>query len=282
MKRTKLVLSVVFASLLCSCHRHNGYTRHEDIYYRLLEMGENDRPCRAGDYITANIAYLTMSDSMFFSGIRKFRVSAPVSSGAVDHCFLLMKERDSMRFIIPTDVFFGQTLGIAVPPYLKNRPEMKIALRLLEIQTEKEYEKEKEVFLRWIKDFGEHEQSLLEDYVRKAKIKVAPSANGIYYVMQRKGNGIAVREGRTVTLHYEGYFLDGRKFDSTREREEPFQFVFGHEQQLIAGLEKIIAQMRAGEKGLAVIPSGEAFGNSGITIPPFTPVVYEIELTDVR
>ncbi|MDR1667483.1 MAG: FKBP-type peptidyl-prolyl cis-trans isomerase [Bacteroidales bacterium] len=282
-RQVQPVFTALLAALwLSSCRPHNGYTLHEGIYYRLLEMGESNRPCLAGDYITANIAYMTLHDSVFFSGVRKFRISAPEFPGAIDHCFLLMKEKDSMQFIIPTGLFFGQTLKIPPPACLKNRPEMKIALRLLEVQTKAEYEKEKDVFLRWIKDFGEHERSLLLEYVRKKKMDATPSASGIYYMVRQKGHGPAVGEGRTVTLHYEGYFLDGQKFDSTKERGEPFRFIFGHEQQLIAGLEKVISQMRAGEKGLAVIPSGEAFGNGSAAVPPFTPVVYEIELTDVR
>lgn len=162
---------------------------------------------------------------------------------------------------------------------------MKIAVYLSVIQTEDEYQKEKEIFLRWLNDFNEHEKALMQDYLRSAEIDAPPIEDGIYYMRQQAGTGAKVHAGKTVTVQYEGYFLDGRKFDSTVEQGEPFQFVFGQENQVIDGLAKVISQMRAGENGTAIIASGEAFGHNGSAtgvIPPFTTVVYRIEILEVR
>jgi FKBP-type peptidyl-prolyl cis-trans isomerase len=228
---------------------------------------------------------MNMSDSVFFSGVRKFRVKQPDFSGSVNHCFLCMKEHDSAVFIIPTDSFFKKTLNTAVPTYLHGAQEMKIAVFLSVIQTEEEYRKEKEIFLRWLNDFNEHEKALMQNYLRNAEIDAPPIEDGVYYLCQQEGTGARVQTGKLVTVQYEGYFLDGRKFDSTVEQGEPFQFVFGQENQVIDGLAKVISRMRAGEIGTAVIASGEAFGHNGSStgiIPPFTTVVYRIEVLAVR
>jgi FKBP-type peptidyl-prolyl cis-trans isomerase len=271
---------------LSACHdQHSGFTRYEGIYYQILKFGDTDKFCKAGHYVTTDIAYMNMNDSVFFSGVRKFRVNQPDFPGSVNYCFLTMKEHDSAVFIIPTDDFFQKTLKTSVPNYLHGEKEMKIAVFLSVIQTEEEYQKEKAIFLRWLSDFNEHEKALMQNYLRNAEIDVPPIDDGVYYMLQQNGTGAQVETGKTVTVQYEGYFLDGRKFDSTIEQGEPFQFVFGQEGQVIDGLAKVISQMRAGEQGTAVIASGEAFGHSGSStgvVPPFSTVVYRIEILDVR
>ena len=65
------------AIALASCKNpYPGYTETEEgIYYQLLAIGEQDKCCRYGDYVIADISYATMNDSVFFSGIRKFEIS---------------------------------------------------------------------------------------------------------------------------------------------------------------------------------------------------------------
>jgi FKBP-type peptidyl-prolyl cis-trans isomerase len=94
-----------------------------------------------------------------------------------------------------------------------------------------------------------------------------------------------VAVGDTVLIHYEGYFLNGNFFDSTHQRNEPLQFVYGQQWQVIGGLEKAIGKMHEGDKALVIIPSEQAFGADGSVegiVPPFTPVVFEVELINVK
>jgi FKBP-type peptidyl-prolyl cis-trans isomerase len=163
--------------------------------------------------------------------------------------------------------------------------KMKVSIRLLEVQTTEEYEREKEAFLHWVEDLGEYEKVLLKQYISDAKIEIPPMEDGIYYIVQQTGSGSAVAVGDTVSIHYEGYFLNGRYFDSTHRRNDPLQFVYGHQMQVIGGLEKAIGKMNEGDKALVIIPSELAFGADGSVegiVPPFTPVVFEIELISVK
>ncbi len=281
---TFYLLSLTF---LFSCKDpYPGYTKaDEGIYYQLLMVGEQDQCCHFGDYVTANIAYITMNDSVFFSGMRKFKVSKPDFPGSIDKCFTLMCEYDSAQFIISALDFFEKTLENVVPDYLSADGKMKISINLMDIQTPEEYEREKEAFLHWIEDLGEYEKVLLKQYIRDAKIEIPPMEDGIYYVVQQTGSGPVVATGDTVVIHYEGHFLNGKFFDSTRRRNEPLQFVYGQQWQVIAGLEKAIGKMHEGDKALVIIPSEQAFGADGSAVgivPPFTPVVFEIELISVK
>ena len=282
-----LFIYLIFSGLFFSCtNPYSGYRKaSENIYYKLLMVGEQEQCCHFGDYVTANIAYITMNDSVFFSGIRKFKLAEPDFPGSIDKCFTLMCKHDSMQFIISALDFFEKTLQNIVPDYLSADGKMKIAIHLLDVQTTDEYEREKEAFLHWIEDLGEYEKVLLKQYIRDAKIEIPPMEDGIYYIVQQTGMGPLVASGDTVVIHYEGSFLNGKLFDSTRRRNDPLQFVYGHQWQVIGGLEKAIGKMHEGDKALVIIPSELAFGAKGSVVgivPPFTPVVFEIELINVK
>lgn len=97
-----------------------------------------------------------------------------------------------------------------------------------------------------------------------------------------EGTGPTPRKGQTVSVHYTGCFTNGVKFDSSVDRNEPFEFVLGHG-QVIAGWDIGIAQMRVGEKARLTIPPELAYGREGYpgAIPPDATLVFEVELLRV-
>jgi FKBP-type peptidyl-prolyl cis-trans isomerase len=226
-----------------------------------------------------------MSDSMFFSGRRKFRISKPSFIGSVDECLTLLGKEDSASFIISANDFFKKTLSSDLPSFIKETDKIKIHFRIDEIQTTEDYLKEKQAFMKWIDDFGEYEKTILKQYIEGSKLHISPLNSGMFYIPLVKGNETAVKTGDTVTIHYEGRFLNGKFFDSTRKRNEPFQFVRGQQWQVIKGMEDAIAMMHEGEKALFIMPSDLAFGESGSStgiIPPFTSLIFEVELMAVN
>jgi len=96
------------------------------------------------------------------------------------------------------------------------------------------------------------------------------------------GTGPAAEKGRTVTVHYTGWFTDGQKFDSSVDRDEPFQFVLGAG-QVIRGWDVGVAQLRVGDKVKLTIPPELAYGHTGYpgAIPPNATLVFEVELLAV-
>ncbi|HTX64582.1 MAG TPA: FKBP-type peptidyl-prolyl cis-trans isomerase [Opitutaceae bacterium] len=110
---------------------------------------------------------------------------------------------------------------------------------------------------------------------------VLPS--GLRYVIRTPGAGDAKpREGQTATVQYEGRFLlDGRKFDSSYDRGQPFIFRLGVD-RVIQGWETTVLDMKRGEKRTVVIPWWLAYGAAGHppAIPPKASLVFDIELLD--
>lgn len=286
MKHITVIVLLVFAA---SCTRESiypGFSKGKHgVIFKLEKLGESNKKPRIGDYITADITYLTMADSVFFNGRRKLKLSHPKYRGAIEDCFMMLREDESATFIISADDFFQKTLESKTPEFIEPMSLMKVKMEIIEIQTHHEYNLEKQAFLNWINDFGEYEKVILTQYLKDAKLPVQPLNSGLYYLQIEAGKGKKIVKGDTITINYEGRFLNGKFFDSTVRRNQPFQFVYGTEWQVIKGLEEGLALMREGEKAIFILPSELAFGQSGSStgiIPPFTSLIFEVEVLEVK
>jgi FKBP-type peptidyl-prolyl cis-trans isomerase FkpA len=97
------------------------------------------------------------------------------------------------------------------------------------------------------------------------------------------GNGPVAKVGDRVSVHYVGTLTDGSKFDSSRDRNQPFQFVLG-QGQVIKGWDQGVAGMKVGEKRKLTIPPAMAYGPQGRPpkIPPNSTLVFEVELMGIN
>jgi len=111
---------------------------------------------------------------------------------------------------------------------------------------------------------------------------VRPS--GLRFIVRVPGSGDTPRRGQDVTVNYEGRLLrNGRKFDSSYDRHEPFTFQVGMG-HVIAGWDAIVLEMKKGEKRTVIIPWWLAYGASGRppVIPPKASLVFDIEVIDFK
>lgn len=255
------------------------------VHYRLISLGEGTAKAAPTDYITVNISYRTINDSIFFYGTRKFQATEAHYKGAIDECFLMLMKGDSATFYIKAQPFFEKTLESALPKFINKDDFMRIDIRMIDIQSKNDFDLEVEAFMSWIEDFGEYEKVLIKQYMDGKKIAVEPTPTGLFIIPQVTTQNPLIEAGDTITVHFEGRFFNGKIFDSTRKRNEPFIFVYGEKWQVIPGIEEALGKMRKGEKSVLIIPSAMAFGeggNSSGLIPAFTSVVFEVEVVDVN
>ena len=89
----------------------------------------------------------------------------------------MLSNGDEASFIISADEFFLKTLQTDMPKFLPLGSYFKIRIHIIDLQTEREYEKEKLAFLNWIDDFGEYEREMLKQFIQEEKLEVSPSYN---------------------------------------------------------------------------------------------------------
>lgn len=108
------------------------------------------------------------------------------------------------------------------------------------------------------------------------------SDDGLRWRILEPGDGVTAEQGDTAVVHYTGWLPDGTKFDSSRDRDEPFQFVVGAG-QVIQGWDRGVAGMQEGELRQLVIPPSLGYGQRGAgdVIPPGATLVFEVELLRV-
>lgn len=97
-----------------------------------------------------------------------------------------------------------------------------------------------------------------------------------------EGSGIVATSGNTVSVHYTGWLTNGKKFDSSLDRNKPFEFKLGAK-QVIQGWDQGVKDMKVGGKRKLTIPPDMGYGAQGAggVIPPNATLVFEVELLDV-
>lgn len=107
------------------------------------------------------------------------------------------------------------------------------------------------------------------------------TSSGLMYVVKKAGDGKKPKQGTKIKVHYTGSLTNGQVFDSSRERNEPFEFQVGIG-EVIPGWDEGLLDMSKGERRILIIPSHLGYGPRGIpgAIPPSATLIFDVELLD--
>lgn len=127
---------------------------------------------------------------------------------------------------------------------------------------------------------GAEEQAAL---IKKKWPDAKKTASGLMYVVMKEGEGPKPKVGQKAKVHYTGTLLDGKKFDSSKDRGTPFEFPVG-KRKVIPGWDEAFLDMKKGEKRVLIIPYSLAYGERGRppVIPPKATLVFYVELIDFK
>ncbi|MGC9561142.1 FKBP-type peptidyl-prolyl cis-trans isomerase [Brachymonas sp. M4Q-1] len=113
------------------------------------------------------------------------------------------------------------------------------------------------------------------------------TASGLQYIDTEIGTGAEAQPGQQVMVHYTGWLYDngaqGAKFDSSKDRGQPFVFGLG-QRMVIAGWDEGVAGMKVGGRRTLIIPPQLGYGarGAGGVIPPHATLKFDVELLDLR
>ena len=293
--KINVIIGLLISLLLSSCWNNSpykGYTRSDSgLYYQLQAIGDGKAKPSAGDFLQLKITYKTIEDSVFLDSyysnetgmvILPFNRSSFV--GSFEEGLTKMNAGDSNSFIVDADSLFIKFFRTGLPLFLEPGSLVKMDVKLHSILNRKEYLAELEKYKCIVEDRDIEESRKLKISLDTNQTLFYPIYNGMYYLPIKQGVGDYVKYGDLVKIHFKGYFLNGKQFESTYDRAQPMEFNFGEDGQVIQGFKTAISLMNEGAKTKFIIPSRLAFGETGSStniVPAYSTVIYEIELLNL-
>ena len=282
---TKLIIVLVAITALGIACTYPGFKKDKKgFYYKFYVENKKEVKPQNGDVVEFTYGFRTTDSVLVDNAPLYDMIMESVYSGDVYDVLRSMHLGDSATFIMNGDTFFHYFMG---QPFPFDKKELFMDIKLNNITPKEEYEKlQAEQAMQYeamIEEFRLAEDSLINDYLVKNKIKIQPTENGLYYMSSTTGKGKSVTRGSTAKVHYTGKLLDGTVFDSSVERGEPIEIPVG-EGYVIPGWEEALLLMKVGDKATVLIPSKLAYGSrgAGYVIPPYTPLIFEMEVLSVE
>lgn len=296
-KMKKITMFLVASAMIVamsSCSKYRGYKESDNgLFYKFYVENEKEAKPKLGDLLTMTLVYkIAETDSVLDDSRTRptpFMLLLKESDfkGDLYEGLAMMHKGDSASFILKADSFYLKTARMQqLPAFINAETMLKFDIKLTEVKDKAVFEKEmaeaQAKFKAQMEKNKELEPEMIAKYLKDNKITVKPTKSGLYYAEKTKGQGPKVVAGQQVVVNYTGKFLDGKIFDSSEGRE-PFKFVVG-QQQVIPGWDEALTLMNKGAKAVIVLPSALAYGENGApdAIPPFTPLVFDVELIDFK
>lgn len=242
----------------------NEFTTASGLKVKITEKGTGKQVMK-GDKVTAHYTG-TLEDGKKFdsSKDRNQPFSFKVGTGQVipgwDEGFQLLKVGDKALFTIPANLGYGANgAGGVIPPN---------ATLVFDVE---------------VLDAVESPKPKPAVPYNVAGLDTIKMQSGLKFLKVESGTGVKAQQGKYVSVHYTGYLMDGKKFDSSIERGEPIEFQLG-KGMVIKGWEEGIELMSVGDKMRFIIPSELAYGEKGApgAIPANATLIFDCELVDVQ
>ncbi len=233
------------------------------------------------DVVEVYLSYRT-SESVLYSSYPQtvaFQV-APVLDGDIMEGLMLMHSGDSATFVMNTADFYRKMMQFdEVPDHSKDYNELLFDIKVVKIIPETPAIRSRRIVFHEQKS---SEADRIAKYLESENYALEPDEKGLYYIPLMEGTGKYPEKNNLVRLNYRATFLDGQLYNSTFENEDQFSFTIGSG-EVIEGLEAGVLLTKLGGKAKLIIPSRLAYhGLQRNDIKPFTPLVFEIEILNIR
>ena len=242
----------------------------DGIYYVMEKEGSGDSPS-VTDRVSVHYRGTLLNGKQFDSSYDRGQAAEFPLGGVIEGWqkgIPLFKMGGKGKLIIPSALAYGErSIGGDIPEH----SILVFDIELLDIIKVKTPEQQAKI-----------DQEKITAYIAEKGLKnVEKTASGIHYMIEKVGEGENPSLESHVKVHYEGTLLDGTKFDSSYDRNEPAHFPLN---RVVKGWQEGIPLLKAGGKGTLIIPSGLAYGKQamGQQIPANSVLVFKVELLEVH
>lgn len=290
----KKIVGVCFLmAVLTACRKPaflEGYTRDADgYYYKLISLGDGNMHPLSKDIVVADAVMRTQKDSVFWDtqhdGVNGLYIdlNSPKLAGSCHGYFTKLVEGDSISFLIRPSTFFRLYFDTLVPYFCEKDSLVKLDLKITEIISKAQYKALKENSeAKEIDDRELEELEVIECYLMNDYGNAQPDSYGIYILKHTKTNLQPVALGKRIRISINTCFLDGRPLGKPNQEME---YTYGTPDQTVKGLNIVIGHLKKGETAKIIVPSRLAFGEKGSSngsVPPYTPLVFDIKIIDIK
>jgi FKBP-type peptidyl-prolyl cis-trans isomerase FkpA len=284
----------VFLVVLVGCekkHQWDNYTKDSSgFYFKLLGIGDGNESPKGNCVAILDAVIRTTSDSIVWdtkhdavNGL-PIKLYSTTKSGSHKAYYFKMVEGDSVSFLLSPKELFRDYFDTIVPKFFMKDSLLKLDVKLIEFMSVAQFEELKNNASAVNIDEEDDLQELqhIDCYLKQNQIAPKISSHGIYTIQKTTTNDVPVSLGKKVKVAYRGFFLDGKPVDVS---EQTIECVYGTPDQFIKGLNIVIGTLKKGETTKIIVPSRLAFGEFGSSnnsIPPYTPLVYNIKIIDIK
>lgn len=294
--RTIITLGAVIAVFMAtSCSKYPGFKKSESgIFYKFYEKSKDTLKATEGSILTMNIRYrlkIDEKDSILFNSsdmAKPFEIELKKSEfkGDIYEAFSMLHKGDSATFIINANDFFTKTAKYPqLPAGIDSVSMMYFDVRLLNCET---LEARQKAEMEKAEKLKSEEPVKIQTYLANNKVTAIPAASGIYVITQNPGAGRGIQKTDFVKINLTVSSIEGKKIFSTLDKGQPITFEYGQPFDT-KGFDEAVGAMKKGSKATVIVPSAMGFGERGKKdmsgqdiIAPYSPVVYDIEVLDLK
>ncbi len=286
MKSLKVLVAFLLIASFANAQKAVKYSKSKTtgLSYVMHKSNKGSK-LKLDDVVTLHIKYVTSKDSLVFDSWKmgkpvQLKITKAAFKGDLMDGLTLLTVGDSASFLINADSLFTKTFAAPRPSFIDSNSFLNFTVKIISSTTEAALKAEE---LKAEKDNAMKENEVIAKYIADQKITPSKTSTGLMYIISEPGTGEQATAGKTVKVHYTGRLLDGTKFDSSLDRNDPIEFKLG-QGMVIKGWDEGIALLKVGGKALLIIPSNLAYGSRGAggVIPPFAPLTFEVELVSVQ
>jgi hypothetical protein len=290
--KIKFFLLIILLAAFTFCKRSsllNGYSIFSNgVYFKLLAFGDGQENTHSNDVMIFDASIKTLEDSVFWQSHQAsghafiINLKAMESDTALFRYFKQLTEGDSVSIMLNPQRFFRLFFDTIPPDFTAKDSLLIIDLKLNQFVSNHEFQSNYSLYNSFYEDKELPELKMINDFLLKANKDVIPDEQGIYWIEHDENSNELVSYGKIVSIELKGSFLNGTSITSDVQK---MTFAYGTPDQVVKGLNIVIARLKKGEIAKIILPSRLAFGEKGSSngaIPPYTPLIYEIKITEIK